>query len=402
MTRSGTCRARRRLDSLEREAAGDASLARELAAAFERIGDVQGQPREANLGDQPGAATSYRKALAIRERLAAHDPNDVAVRRELVPNYGKLSDLLWAMGDNRGAIETSRKGLAAAEAILAAAPGDRANRVLLAMCRIDHGYKQASVEGALREGLATLRRGTDMLEQLASDEPRNLRLRRVLGVSYSRMAGLLREDPSARAEALALYGKAIAAKEALVALEPSNSEFRRLVAYDRFETGEVRADMGDLPAALADDRVALTALEDLARVDPANAQLQQDLGSVRGHIGQILARSGHPAEAIDALRSSIASVEKTPGAHDPRLDAGETIANDQYWIAKAHLLLASSARLSPRERREHCRDARSWFERCLPAFELLRKGEGADSGSAAARVEDIHRNIARGTRCGST
>src|SRR5207245_8608907 len=142
-----------------------------------------------------------------------------------------------------------------------------------AMCRTDHGYKQASVEGALREGLATLRRGTDMLEQLASDEPRNLRLRRVLGVSHSRMAGLLREDPSARAEALALYGKAIAAKEALVAAEPSNSEFRRLVAYDRFETGEVRADMGDLPAALADDRVALTALEDLARVDPANAQL---------------------------------------------------------------------------------------------------------------------------------
>src|SRR5204863_8237098 len=39
------------LDSLSAEANGEQSLTRELAAAYERIADVQGQPRQANLGD---------------------------------------------------------------------------------------------------------------------------------------------------------------------------------------------------------------------------------------------------------------------------------------------------------------------------------------------------------------
>ena len=80
-----------------------------MAAAYEKIGDVQGQPRQANLGDPGGAADSYRKALAIRESLAAADPKDLEVRRQLVPNYAKLSDLLWAMGDQAGAMEYSGK-----------------------------------------------------------------------------------------------------------------------------------------------------------------------------------------------------------------------------------------------------------------------------------------------------
>src|SRR4029077_8739122 len=86
------------LDSLSQEAKGDRSLQGELAAAYEKIGDVQGMPREANLGDTVGAEESYRKALAIRESLAADSKNE-EVRRQLTPNYSKLSDLLWNKGD---------------------------------------------------------------------------------------------------------------------------------------------------------------------------------------------------------------------------------------------------------------------------------------------------------------
>jgi serine/threonine protein kinase len=50
------------LDSLSREAREDVSLQRELATAYERIGDVQGQPRQANLGD-PSAAPRNQAVL---------------------------------------------------------------------------------------------------------------------------------------------------------------------------------------------------------------------------------------------------------------------------------------------------------------------------------------------------
>src|SRR5205085_3214729 len=110
-------RALQYLDSLSQEAKGDPSLQRELAAAYQRIGDVQGQPRQANLGDPNGAAASYRKALAIRESLAKADPGNLDVRRDLVPSYGKLSDLLRAMGDLKGAIEYSRKQFETAQRV---------------------------------------------------------------------------------------------------------------------------------------------------------------------------------------------------------------------------------------------------------------------------------------------
>lgn len=95
-------RALQYLDSLSSEDRADTSLQRELAAAYEKIGDVQGQPRQANLGDPAGAAVSYKKALAIRESLAEANPDDLEVRRQLRPNYGKLSDLEWSAGTCRG------------------------------------------------------------------------------------------------------------------------------------------------------------------------------------------------------------------------------------------------------------------------------------------------------------
>src|SRR5881398_1411326 len=50
------------LDSLAGEASGDPALQRELAAAYERVGDVRGEAFGASLGDRAGATDSYRKA----------------------------------------------------------------------------------------------------------------------------------------------------------------------------------------------------------------------------------------------------------------------------------------------------------------------------------------------------
>ncbi len=64
------------LERLEQDSEGDRSLQRELAAAYERLGNVQGRPVFASLGRTSDAEASYRKALRIRERLVADDPGD--------------------------------------------------------------------------------------------------------------------------------------------------------------------------------------------------------------------------------------------------------------------------------------------------------------------------------------
>jgi hypothetical protein len=46
-------------------------LQHELAAAYLKVGDVQGRPYKPNLGDTAGALASYGKAVAIYEALSA-------------------------------------------------------------------------------------------------------------------------------------------------------------------------------------------------------------------------------------------------------------------------------------------------------------------------------------------
>jgi len=99
-------RALQYLDRLSGEASGDPSLQRELATAYERVGDVLGHPYAANLGDTPGALASYRKALAIRESLAAETMrNDSKLQNEIVGNYFRIANALEITSDRVGALK---------------------------------------------------------------------------------------------------------------------------------------------------------------------------------------------------------------------------------------------------------------------------------------------------------
>ena len=57
------------LDSLAAEEGDDPALTLELAQAYEKIGDVQGDPKGRNLGHPEAAMKSYEKAISIAGRL---------------------------------------------------------------------------------------------------------------------------------------------------------------------------------------------------------------------------------------------------------------------------------------------------------------------------------------------
>src|SRR6185369_10957766 len=62
------------LDSLSQEASGDLTLQRELAQAYEKIGEVQGAVNIANQGDIKAGMESYKKAQKLREDAYAPAP----------------------------------------------------------------------------------------------------------------------------------------------------------------------------------------------------------------------------------------------------------------------------------------------------------------------------------------
>jgi tetratricopeptide (TPR) repeat protein len=248
---------------------------------------VQGQVRESNIGDSAAALASYRKALGIREKLSRLDPGDVAAKRELVPNYGKLSDLLLSTGDQAGALEYSRRLLGISEQ-LATAPGALlADRMRLATSYLDYGYKVGLAGGDRARGLETCRKALDAFARLIGEAPDDRRLQRVYGIALDRTAELLEKDGGALNEALGFRRKALDTKRKLLALEPGNTDYRRLVAWGMFDLAALQQRTSARQDATAGFRAAVETFRQLAAADPANAQFQKDLAtaesSLAGH-----------------------------------------------------------------------------------------------------------------------
>ena len=242
-------------------------------------------------------------------------------------------------------------------------------------------------------GLENLRQGTVLLEQIVSEDLQNLRARRFLSLTYDRMAGILQDNPSDRPQAMVLFQKAAAAMQTLITADPNNTDFRRMLAYDQFEIAQLLANMDDLKGALKKQHEALSSFQKLASADPANSQFRQDVAQVQGQIGEILTLQGNPSNALSELHSSISLLETIPEAKNARSMAGYIFVSDQFWLGKAHALVASSAEISAREKIAHCREAETWFQKSLPAFKLFRDHSSPRYGGAG-RVSEIEKEIA--------
>ena len=85
--------ARKYLDGLSKEAQGDKELTLELAAAYERLGDVQGRTGRANLGQLDDARRSYKRAIDLYAGIPVTPASPVDLRRRLATvllAYGRL------------------------------------------------------------------------------------------------------------------------------------------------------------------------------------------------------------------------------------------------------------------------------------------------------------------------
>ena len=114
------------LDKLSRQS-GDTSLQREMVEAYVKIGNVQGNSYNSNLGDMAGALASLRKAVAAGERLVARDAGGLN-QRALASAYSAEADVLYSQNDLAAADLEYRKAASLAEAAVRKLPPDPETR----------------------------------------------------------------------------------------------------------------------------------------------------------------------------------------------------------------------------------------------------------------------------------
>jgi serine/threonine protein kinase len=386
-------RALQYLDKLANEAKGDLSLQRELAAAYERVGDVQGGFRSSNLGDTAGFIASYQKALAIRAAVLRGDPNNHEVERELLRTHGRLSDALMAAGDLSGSVNQLQQLLPIAEKLAAAQPGNLADRRNLALAYLDYGWKRSGLPDA-KGGLEDCRKAVRMLESVAAADPADKRTKRVLAVAYGRVGELVSTNERKHTESLTMHRKALDIEQALLDQDPHNTDLRRMQAWDTLRTGEEMIAEGDASLAVEKYRDALDRFEALSDADPKSVQFHTDLAAALARLGTAHLALGNAAAALAELQRSLSEVNNFSTPNAPDIDALEVKAQDQFRLGKVYALLASNGKRAVQQRVEDWRQAASWFERSIPSLEEAGRRAG-QRGETASMLKEARVDLMR-------
>jgi non-specific serine/threonine protein kinase/serine/threonine-protein kinase len=296
------------LDSLAREAGDDPGLLRELAEAYQRMGNIQGASGRSNLGNTAGALASYRAALSIRETLAARSRGSAADQQALGALLIELCDVEMSMGQFEAARRTGTRAVEIFEALLTSAPRDPALQIMLASAYHALADTFAST-GDLERGLALTEKECALFESALASGPENLARRRNVAACQFLRGSLLRETGDAGA-ALVSLGKAAQLLEDLAKADPTNGRIRRDIASNQSEMGHAFRDLGNLPQAIASYRNSLEVLKKLIAADPQDANVSYHHAKASAGLGEALWSAGHRKEGFAILEPARARLEE--------------------------------------------------------------------------------------------
>ncbi len=416
------------LDGLAVEARGDLSLQMDIATAYQKVAEVQGDPMYPNLGDSAGALQSSRKALAILESLARAEPANQQIRLDLASAHQQISDVLNFSGDTAGAVAQSGEALKIFEAL----PADFASDTKVQTERVIQTYHYANLlklTGVLDQSTAEYRKAVELSEALIAANPADSERKVHLATSLDGLGSLLQERGDT-AGAVENRRRGLIIREELVGLDPNNAHYLRQLAFSHHNVGLSLVAAGDLASALvhfkqelnlfeklstadrrdvqgrrnrslahkqigdvlmrthdfrgalAQYRTALQIDRDLTSVDPGNTQAILDLSFSEGKVGSALGKLGQTKEALAILQSGVARQESLKAKDPSHILLYNHLANTYTLIANC--LLDSS----------QTKAAVEYYRKAVAARLTLSEKSPA-SGANRSALAECYTNLAR-------
>jgi len=418
------------VDRLAREATGDVELQKELAYAYQTIGQIQGGDSGPNLGDWTGALASHRNAIALYAAPAAAAPHDIELQERLATCHTRAAWLLSRLGDRKAAVATLTQALEIATAAAGRAPDDV--RILKVLVKADR--QMASLhqgQGDVTSALVSARRALARLESAGAAHPKDPELENALAPTYVALARLVArtEDYAAAAQ---LYARALSIQEARWAADPLSVRRRRGQAIFLCEAGLNFCEMERWGEALAHGRKAEELVRTLSDADAADADAKQVLlfvdmllckaeartsQRIVPNCEKAVARAAALASAggddvrsrLDLMRAyavqggakhavgdhagALSAYARELSVAEPLLRAGETDPRVRRFAASAHMQIGDTQRAQARgatgsaARRRYWGEARDAYQRALDALDgyELRLPDGREPDQDRAR-----------------
>lgn len=305
-------RAQHQLEVLNTDAGKDIGLQRDLAASYERMGELRVDPRDANkAGAAAAAVQSYQEAVKLRRQIAGRSDAAPGDQRDLALSLTKLADGEFLAGDVKPALTDYQDARSRAQSLAKSRPADTSmaralgiadERLCIALLAAG---KNAGALEACQEGIAAL---TPLGRTLGD----NVEVQRHVAVTEASYANALRLSGKPR-DAAAQVKLGLESLRKLQSLAPSNAEYRRLASSAETILAVSLAATGDIPGSLdAFDR-AIRSMEIAIEIDPSDLGSPLRLAGTLLAFSRRLAQGTEKARAHDAAREAMRLLQQTAG-----------------------------------------------------------------------------------------
>jgi len=363
------------LEGLAEDVGDNVDLRRDLAASYQRVGDIRGGIRNPSLGDVDGALQNYQTALGMREQLVQDQPGHEEIQRELSDSQIRVADVYLLRGRSTDALAMHRASFEICESLLEASPDDETAQRDLAIALGNVGAALIAI-GDTDDAIEKYDRSLEIRRAIVAEHGDDPKVQRELSVACLRVGGRLQEAGRYE-DALAMYGEAATIRQRLVDSDAFNSRWRRDLAVAKYFVGETSLEMGRPDAALKPVQHFLDVSKQGMEASPLNARVKRDVANGHELIGRVHLALGDQDEAMRHFRRCQAVTHPLAAADRDNLQYRELIARSHERMGE---VLAARADWAA---------AVHNAEMALPIAEMLLEKDPADTRRPAlqARIE---------------
>jgi eukaryotic-like serine/threonine-protein kinase len=267
------------LDRMGRDSIADELTQKDLVGAYTRLGNLQGNPYDQNIGDPTGAGVSLDKAIRLATSLKESSPKNLDILKSLGFAQQSRGEVLFGAGRTKEAISSMRAAVASYDTALrltGASPNDFA-AAATAVGGLGDFLGQAGT-GSLGDQIGALqsyRRAMQLSERALALDSTFMRSRRSVATMHLKTGNmLLNTDP---VEALKEFRLSLAAWQAMPDAEQSAAATRRGIAYAQEKIGMALAAISDYPRSISAFEQARPTFQYYADADADDSRANYDL-----------------------------------------------------------------------------------------------------------------------------
>ena len=269
----------------------------DLAVAYQKIGDVQGNPTNSNLGRPSDALESYQKGLGFVQTVLNSEPDHIRGRELLATIYEKTADVQGELGNLSEAHASMLNSMEIYKNLSEEFPGNRYRQFSYTISLIKlgdlTGNPNFSNLGEREEALRIYQSAEMVLLPIFNDQPDNVDYLKYMGILYERI-GAVYESEQYIEEAIWSFEESMKLRQRLLERAPFNTEYLRESAISHEKMADVHKNQNQLKESLYHYTEAHALFTRLADSDPENSLAQRSLAISYIHLGDLFYHPDQP------------------------------------------------------------------------------------------------------------